>query len=363
MTRIDAKGISFGYARHADVFTNVNFSFAVPSATRYGSVIALIGPSGCGKSTLLRLIAGLERPRKGILAIDPTPELVPYLAQDAVILPHYSRRENARYRSFAGRLTSRFSESRFRELQNTLGLTDTFLDNARPMRPMSGGERQRLALLRDMSVAPDLVLLDEPCNGLDPAVKSEFIQQLRRIVATHRVLVVYVTHHYDEAELVADQVAFIEPALSSRPKRLIVGPVTQFIARPPSLLAVPFFSSQVCNVLECAVDHDGVLIPLCWRPSGARSPVLVHIAFPYQSARLSSEGGPGTIVAATPILTYVQLGETGPTIAVQGSTTHTARVRIDGPAWLFEDPSVAGLPGYLSPCPQEPQKCLRFLPS
>lgn len=364
MTRVIANGLSFAYSRRAEVLANLSFSFSVASNSPHGSVVALMGPSGGGKSTLLRLIAGLEKPAGGTLTIEPTPDFVPYLAQDAIILSQYSRRENARYRSFAGRFVSRFREETFRDIQSALGIDDAFLDEGRPIRPMSGGQRQRVALLRDMSVAPDLLLLDEPCVGLDQPVKIEFLQQVRRIVASRRLLVVYVTHHWDEVQMVADEVAFLEPPTSSGPQRLSVDPVARALAAPPSLLAATLISHPVCNVVECEVGLDGTLMPLPWRANATGSPRCVHIAFGLQSACLDGKGGDGCVVAQTPLVTYVRLGKQGPTLAIRGQGAEaSSRVHIEGPVWLFDDPSGPARAGHVSLCSQESQTCLRFHPS
>lgn len=361
MTQIVGRNLSFSYPKKADVLSDVSFSFSAPAGASCGSVVALMGPSGSGKSTLLRLLAGIEKPTRGSLTIDPVPHFVPYLAQDAVILSQYSRRENARYRSFAGRFVSRFNENTFDQIRSALGLDDTFLDNVRPIRPMSGGQRQRLALLRDMSVAPDLLLLDEPCSGLDQPVKVELLQQLRRVVASSRVLVVYVTHHWDEVQMVADEVAFLEPPVMDRPQRLSIGSVARSIAEPPSLLAATMIAHPICNVLECERAND-ILTPMPWGGSIDHSDKRVHIAFGLESVHLGGEGCNGRVVAETPLVTYMQLGDRGPILAVKGTAAGRSSLRIDGPVWLFADPTRPAQAGRVSGCRQGEEACLRFQP-
>jgi ABC-type sugar transport system ATPase subunit len=280
-----------------------------------------------------------------------------------VILPQYSRDANARYRSFAGAFKSRFSETRFAELQASLGLCDDFLRSRTSVSALSGGERQRLALLRDISIAPDLLLLDEPCNGLDQSLKVELLQQLRRIVADHRVLVIYVSHHRDEVEMVADEIAVLEPAVASAPQRLCVGSASSVLEAPPSLLAAKLLAYPACNVVECYVQPGGILVPVSEQVTSAASSRTVCVAFGLDTARLHERGAKAMVVGQTAAITYVRLGRDGPVLAMRASASNGSRIHFDGPAWLFEDPKARAVAGTLLCCTKEPEACLRFRPS
>lgn len=249
---IQARNLTFGYQRRAPVLQDLTFSIA--GGAKQGKVLALLGRSGSGKSTLLRLVAGLTEPIRGSVSIvPPLSRPAVYLNQSPVLLEHYSRLENARYRATAGWGRSFFSESRYASIRSALGLGGSFLDDQRPMRALSGGEAQRLALLRDLSVEPELVLLDEPCAGLDPLVKQSFLLGLREALCDTPALVLYVTHHFSEVELIADEVGI----LSGGPGGtfLHVRSLAEVKRRPPTEEAARLIAPHATSTL--AVDRVG----------------------------------------------------------------------------------------------------------
>ncbi len=183
-----------------------------------GHALVLIGPSGGGKSTLLRVLAGLEHPESGSVALDG--ETLAF-TEDALL--RHRRRVGVVFQAFNlfPHLTA---------LQNiTLPLTRVHglgeeeacarahdhlrrfhLEVHAHKRPaqLSGGMRQRVAILRAVAIRPRLLLFDEPTSALDPEMTAEVLDMIAELRAEGRDLVL-VTHHLAFARTVADQAAFL----------------------------------------------------------------------------------------------------------------------------------------------------------
>jgi putative ABC transport system ATP-binding protein len=169
-----------------------------------GEFVALMGPSGCGKSTLLNLVAGLETPDEGEIAV--AGELVTGRTEDDLarmrrhhiglvfqffnLLEGMTVLENVALPAIIAGRKRRMAETRARDLLDLLGIGDKAL--AVPG-VLSGGQRQRLAIARALANEPTLLLADEPTGALDSAGGAEVIELMRRL---HRggQTIVLVTH-------------------------------------------------------------------------------------------------------------------------------------------------------------------------
>lgn len=176
-----------------------------------GSLTAIVGPSGSGKTTLLRLLAGLETPRRGRIAVaehvwfdekrsinlPPQQRSIGYVFQDASLFPNLSVRENIAYAAPNGQQTL------IGALIEATGLS-SFVDKKPTV--LSGGQRQRVALARALVRRPQLLLLDEPFAALDAIAAG----QLRRVLLDlHRAwgtTTLLVSHHDADVRALADQV-------------------------------------------------------------------------------------------------------------------------------------------------------------
>lgn len=212
---------------------------SVSLTVRTGEIAALLGPSGSGKTSLLRVVAGLERPQAGRVALDGRDltgvavhrRRIGMMFQDYALFPHLTVFENA---AFGLRMAGRDRETinrRVREVLSWVEMED-FAD--REVEGLSGGERQRAALARSLAPEPSLLLLDEPVGALDRALRSRLIPDLSALLRRVGVSAVYVTHDQDEAFAIADRVAILAAGRirqTDAPRALWTAPADRFVAR------------------------------------------------------------------------------------------------------------------------------------
>ena len=179
-----------------------------------GRTVALLGPSGCGKSTLLRLVAGLEPPDSGRIALDgsdlagvpPQDRSVGMVFQDYALFPHLSVHDNVAFGLVERRWSQDRRDARVGELLERMDLTGT--ERRRP-HELSGGQQQRVALARALAPRPSMLLLDEPLSNLDRTLRDDLTRDLARLLASLEVRAIHVTHDQDEAFRLADRVALM----------------------------------------------------------------------------------------------------------------------------------------------------------
>jgi ABC-type glutathione transport system ATPase component len=173
-----------------------------------GQVIGLMGPSGSGKTTLARAIldARYEKALKG-LSIEPAEAVVTYLPQNPVLFTDLTTLQNAKLLSRVGRYRERFDDALFDDLVRLLHLEELLGDSVN-VEHVSGGEAQRLMLLRTLSIRPDLLILDEPATGLDPTVRESFLIDLGSILSRLGIRALYVSHHLEEVSFLCSRVGF-----------------------------------------------------------------------------------------------------------------------------------------------------------
>jgi osmoprotectant transport system ATP-binding protein len=177
----------------------------------------LIGPSGCGKTTLLRLMVGMIQPDTGSVRFDGTEvstanvlELrrrMGFVLQDGGLFPHLSARDNVALLTRFLKWDAKRSRARIDELARLVRLPDGAIDRF-PLQ-LSGGQRQRVSLMRALMLDPTLVLLDEPMGALDPLVRFDLQNDLKRIFKTLNKTMVLVTHDMSEAEFFSDLVILL----------------------------------------------------------------------------------------------------------------------------------------------------------
>lgn len=176
--------------------------------------VTIVGPSGCGKTTLLRVIGGLESPTAGTVTIDGNEPAVSrdagdlgFVFQDHTLLPWKTALENVQFlRRMAGKPPD---EAQARSLLESVGL-DEFVD-AYP-RELSGGMKQRVAIVRALHLDADVLLLDEPFGALDELTRDQLGVELRRLHEREQKTTLFVTHSVPEAAFLGDRCAVVTDA-------------------------------------------------------------------------------------------------------------------------------------------------------
>lgn len=221
-----------------------------------GEFLAIVGPSGCGKSTLLHLIAGLLTPSSGTIQMNGFPVLesspkIGYMLQKDHLLEHRTIWKNITLGlEIQHRLTKENLE-RIDHMMEEYGLSDFW--NAYP-RQLSGGMRQRAALIRTLALAPELLLLDEPFSALDYQTRLNVSNDIGSIIKKQKITAILVTHDLSEAISMADRIL----VFSRRPGRIKQMLPIRFAvspARPEEARNMPEFKDYF-NLIWKEIKHE-----------------------------------------------------------------------------------------------------------
>ena len=174
--------------------------------------IAIVGPSGCGKSTLLNIIGKIDNKSSGEVIFNNDIK-VGYMLQDDCLLPWLNILDNCLLGLKINNLITTDNVNYVKKLINTYGLKE-FMYNYPSS--LSGGMRQRVALIRTLSLKPDVLLLDEPFSALDYQTRLKVADDVYRIIKENKKTVIMITHDISEACSVADRVV----VLTGRPSRV-----------------------------------------------------------------------------------------------------------------------------------------------
>lgn len=213
--KLEVRGLSYSYhSMDGETKALAEISFTVNT----GEFLAIVGPSGCGKSTILSLISGLITPPEGTILIDGKPVLagdtrIGYMLQKDHLFEWRTIFTNACLGlEIQNKLNDR-TRAHVKELLAAYGL-ESFAD-ARPSE-LSGGMRQRAALIRTLALEPDILLLDEPFSALDYQTRLSVCDDISTIIRGQNKTAVLITHDLSEAVSVADRILI----LTKRPGRI-----------------------------------------------------------------------------------------------------------------------------------------------
>ena len=176
-------------------------------------LLVLWGPIGAGKTTLLNVIAGLAGYEGSVLfdgaAVDKLPagkREVGYFFQDLILFPHLNVRTNIAYSLIVRGTPKKETESKVNELLKLMRIEHLAY---RYSKDLSGGEKQKVSLARAVASSPEIMLLDEPLNSLDPTTASYLKMEILRLKRKFGITIIYVTHCFEEAYALADRVAVL----------------------------------------------------------------------------------------------------------------------------------------------------------
>ena len=235
---------------------------AVELAVGPGEIVCLLGPSGCGKTTLVRLAAGLEVLQQGTISVagcvvsspsetvPPEGRRVGLMFQDFALFPHLTVVDNVAFglRDLPA-ATRRQTAVTLLERVGLAGLASAY------PHVLSGGEQQRVALVRALAPRPQVMLLDEPFSGLDARLRDQVRDQTLSILKEQGVATLLVTHDAEEALFMADRVA-----LMAEGRLVQVGSAEDLYFQPASSFVAGFFSEL--NRLEGVSAGGAVETPL-----------------------------------------------------------------------------------------------------
>ena len=254
MTGVEVTGLTKSYGA-ATVLHPLDLSI------EDGEFVVIVGPSGCGKSTLLRLIAGLDEPSGGRIAIGgadvtdraPAERGVAMVFQSYALYPHLTVRENIAFPLKVAKRPRAEIATRVAEVADMLDLT-ALLDR-RP-RALSGGQRQRVSIGRAVVRRPQVLLLDEPLSNLDTELRVRMRHAFARLHQQLGTTMVYVTHDQLEAMTLANRIVVMSEGRVEQ-----VGAPLELYERPATLAVARAIGSPGMNLLPVrAVGEHAVAL-------------------------------------------------------------------------------------------------------
>jgi sn-glycerol 3-phosphate transport system ATP-binding protein len=232
----------------------------VSFAVEKGHLVVLLGPSGCGKSTLLRLIAGLDDPAAGAIAIEGhdvrgrtgSARGVAMVFQSYALFPHLSVADNITFGLSVRGTDKAEMARRLDRIAALLGLEPLL---RRKPAQLSGGQQQRVALGRALIAEAPVCLLDEPLSNLDAQLRQELRREIRALQQRLGITMIYVTHDQTEAMSMADRVILMRAGRIEQN-----GVPADLYERPATLFAARFIGGAPMNFLDLDDGPDGAVV-------------------------------------------------------------------------------------------------------
>ncbi len=208
MPKLVVKGLDKQF-RHLDkrVSALSNISLEVQD----GEFLILVGPSGCGKSTLLNIIAGLDKPDSGSVAMNGVPIKGPgpdraLVFQDGALFPWLDVQKNVEFGLRQNGYSRTQAAEKATHYLNLVGLIKVAESD---LHTLSGGMRQRVAIARALALEPEVLLMDEPFSALDAITREDLYVELQDVWKKSGSTIVFVTHNVREAVTLGDRVILL----------------------------------------------------------------------------------------------------------------------------------------------------------
>jgi molybdate transport system ATP-binding protein len=315
--------------------TRPGFDLHLPMRIEQGEVVALLGPNGAGKTTALRALAGLLPLTAGRIGLDgdvwdeppkvfrPTEHRpIGVVFQDYLLFAHMSALENVAFGLRARGMDRATAHAEARRWLESVGLAARA--KTKP-RSLSGGQAQRVALVRALATHPELLLLDEPLAALDAGTTIQVRGELARHLGEFEGRTLLVTHDPLDAMVLADRLVILEHGrvVQEGPPAEVAGhPKTDYVAQLVGL-----------NLLRGRADGTVVELDQGGRltvPEPATGPV--HLAFPPSAVGLYAAEPHGSPRNTWPV-----------TVRAVEQHAHTVRVQLDGPPDVLADLTAAAV--------------------
>ncbi|MBQ4647487.1 MAG: sn-glycerol-3-phosphate ABC transporter ATP-binding protein UgpC [Candidatus Gastranaerophilales bacterium] len=249
MAKVVLENISKSFGEK-EILKNINLEI------QDGEFVVLVGASGCGKSTLLRMVAGLENPSEGTIAIDdeivndvhPKDRNIAMVFQSYALYPHLNVYDNISLGLKVRKMAKCEIDRRIKRVAEILKL-DEYLK--RKPKELSGGQRQRVALARAIVREPKVFLMDEPLSNLDAKLRSEMRAEIKKLHQKLKTTFIYVTHDQTEALTMGDRIVVLnngEVQQIDTPHNVYNHPKNTFVAT--------FMGSSPMNIVEARVKDN-----------------------------------------------------------------------------------------------------------
>ncbi|MGG0666282.1 ABC transporter ATP-binding protein [Viridibacillus arvi] len=206
-----------------------------------GEFFVIIGPSGCGKTTLLKMINRLIRLTEGTIKIEgkrisdyDINELrwnIGYVLQQIALFPHMTIEENIAIVPELKKWSKEQIQQRVHELLNMVGLEADKYSQRKPAE-LSGGEQQRVGVVRALAADPEIILMDEPFSALDPISRTKLQDDLLNLQRTIKKTIVFVSHDMQEALKLGDRICVMkdgEIVQLGTPQEIMQNPANDFV--------------------------------------------------------------------------------------------------------------------------------------
>ena len=307
---------------------------SVDIEVRPGEVLALLGPNGAGKSTLLRCLAGLAAVDAGRIMIDsnvvddpvvaafvePEDRSVGFVFQNYVLFEHMTVAENVAFGLRASGTPKALALATAHDWLKRVGLAE--LAAVRP-KALSGGQAQRVALVRALATSPRVLLLDEPLAALDVGTRATVRRDLHRHLESFEGMAILVTHDPVDAYALADRVAILDAG------RIVqIGTLAEVTARPRSryvadLVGVNLVSGDVSEGV--LATSSGARVVIADAPAGPSLAIIRPHSI--SLVRDHPEGSSARNVWAGTVAEIDRLGERA-RVSIDGSLPLTAEITV-----------------------------------